>query len=503
MSRFKSNVVANYISQIYVMFAGIVLLPMYIKYMGPEAYGLVGFYSVLQAWFVMLDLGLTPTIGRESARYRAGVITALKFRQLFRSLSLIFLGVAIIGGGALFCLSEYISKDWLVVQNIPIDQVVLAVQLMAISVSLRWMCGLYRGVITGSERLVWLSVFNAAIATLRFVGVFPVMWYYGFTPFIFFIWQFFIASLEILGLWLKANRLLPSRSNLDSPIGWSLKPVMSVLKFSVTIAFTSCVWVIATQTDKLVLSGVLSLDDYGYFSLAILVASGIVVIGGPISGAIMPRMANLHAKGQHDELITIYRRSTQLVTIIAGGATVTLVALAEPLLMVWTADPILANKTAPILQLYAVGNGFLSLAAFSYYLQYSRGELRYHLIGNIWLLIILLPSTIFAAKHYGSIGAGYVWCLMNFIYLFFWTWYVHNKLIPGLHGKWIWHDVLKIIIPTSVFSFVIFKIDFSFYGRLENFIFISLVSLVVLMIGTISSGLLASLRIKGFNHACK
>ena len=44
------------------------MLPMYIKYMGAEAYGLVGFFSMLQAWFNLLDLRLTPTIGRETAR---------------------------------------------------------------------------------------------------------------------------------------------------------------------------------------------------------------------------------------------------------------------------------------------------------------------------------------------------------------------------------------------------------------------------------------------------
>ena len=40
---------------------------------------------------------------------------------------------------------------------------------MAIIVALRWMCGLYRGAISGAERVVWLGSFNAVIATLRFV----------------------------------------------------------------------------------------------------------------------------------------------------------------------------------------------------------------------------------------------------------------------------------------------------------------------------------------------
>ncbi|MCO6063096.1 polysaccharide biosynthesis protein, partial [Pseudomonas sp. MOB-449] len=73
---------------------GILILPLYIKYMGAETYGLVGFYTMLQSWFPLLDLGLTPTISRESARYQGGAMSALAYRQLFRALSLIFACIA-------------------------------------------------------------------------------------------------------------------------------------------------------------------------------------------------------------------------------------------------------------------------------------------------------------------------------------------------------------------------------------------------------------------------
>ncbi|HKX56513.1 MAG TPA: oligosaccharide flippase family protein, partial [Xanthomonadales bacterium] len=358
------NILANYASQIYVTAVGILILPLYIKYMGAEAYGLVGFFTMLQAWFALLDLGLTPTIGRETARYHGGAMSAQAYRQLFRALSLIFAGIAVIGGGGLWLLSEAIATRWLNATELPVDEVVLAVQIMAISVALRWMGGLYRGVITGTERLVWLSGFNALVATLRFIGVFASMWLFGFTPFVFFIHQLAVALVEILGLFLMSQRLLPARSGVDRSVGWSLRPVKPLLKFALTIAFTSSLWVLVTQIDKLVLSGVLPLAEYGYFTLAVLVASGIMVVSGPISNAIMPRMARLHAEGKHDEMIKVYRDATQLVSILCGSAAITLVTCAEPLLFAWTGDAQLAAKAAPIMRLYAIGNGLLAISAF-------------------------------------------------------------------------------------------------------------------------------------------
>jgi len=446
----KHNILANYFSQIYVAVIGILILPLYIKYMGAEAYGLVGFFTMLQAFFGLLDLGLTPTIGRETARYHGGAMSAVEYRQMFRALSLIFTCIAVIGGGGLWLLSDMVATRWLNVTALPMNEVVLAVQIMAVSVALRWMGGLYRGVITGAERLVWLSGFNAVIATLRFAVVFISMWLYGFTPFVFFIHQLIVALLEAVGLFLMSQRLLPTRRSLDQAIGWSFKSVQPLLKFALTIAFTSSVWVLVTQTDKLVLSGILPLAEYGQFTLAVLVASGIMVISGPISSAIMPRMVRLHAEGKHDEMIRVYRSSTQIVSIIAGSAAITIAFTAETLLYAWTGDKELSNNAAPILRLYALGNGVLAVAAFPYYLQYALGNLRYHLLGNLVTVLTLIPAIMVTAIYYGSIGAGWAWLGINSLYLVAWVGFVHRKLEPGIHLTWLIEDVFFILLPVVI-----------------------------------------------------
>lgn len=70
----KRNILANYASQIYVTLIGIVVLPLYIKYMGAEAFGLVGFFAMLQVWFNLLNVGLTPAMVHETACFRDGVM---------------------------------------------------------------------------------------------------------------------------------------------------------------------------------------------------------------------------------------------------------------------------------------------------------------------------------------------------------------------------------------------------------------------------------------------
>jgi O-antigen/teichoic acid export membrane protein len=481
----RANIAANYASQIYTTLIGIALVPLYLKYMGSEAYGLVGFFAMLQAWFGVLDLGLTPTIARESARYHGGGISALDYRRVFRAMSMLFASVALCGGLLLVFLAEPIALHWLKVTVLPMSEVVLAVQVMAACVALRWMGGLYRGVVSGSERLVWLSGFNAAIATIRFAGVFLSMWWWGFNVVVFFWHQLLVAGLECIGLVWATYRLLPSSGRLRGRVGWSIAPVRPLVRFAITIAFTSTVWVLVTQTDKLILSGVLTLAEYGYFSVAVLVASSITLITGPISSSIMPRMARLQAEGRDKEIHELYCKSTQLTAVVAGSIAVTLVVCAGPLLVAWTGDRRLAEAAVTTLQLYAIGNGLLAIGAFPYYLQYARGDLRYHLIGNLLMTLILIPAIVLAATRFGALGAGLVWVATNFLYLFFWVAYVHSQIFPRQHWPWLRDQVIKVVGPTALVGLTLAQLDVSSSGRPTLWVFVTGVALACCLTATI------------------
>lgn len=481
----RLNILASYASQIYLIVISIAILPIYIKYMGAEAYGLVGFFAMLQGLFNLLDFGLTPTISRQTARYSAGIETALNFRQLFRALSIIFLIIAFAGGGALFLLDNYIAVHWLNLENLNINDVIFCLQVMAVCVALRWMTGLYRGVISGFERIVWLSVINSLIATLRFPGVLLYMYYFGFTIKSFFVFQLLVALLEFFMLAIKSYSLLPKTTTQEN-IGWSIKPVKPVLTFALTIAVTSSVWVLFTQLDKFVLSGVLSLGDYGYFTLAVLVAGGVIQLSAPISAPIMPRMARLEAEQQHEEMRQVYLNATQFISVIVVTAGIVLAGVAKPVLYAWTGDINLAEEASPILKLYASGNALLALSAFPYYLQYAKGNLKYHLLGNIGGVFILVPAIIWAATNYGSIGAGWVWFTIQVIHLIFWVSYVHFKIEPGINLLW-YKSFLPSLITVSLFMWGIAHfVEFS-GSRLLILAKIVVISIIAIIVAILSS----------------
>ncbi len=443
----RRNLLANFISQAYVGLAGLVVLPLYLRHLGAEAYGLVGFFSVLQSWLQVLDFGLSSTLVREVARFRAGGSSAGELRAVLRFIDLFFFGAGALVAVAIWGAGSWIARTWLVPRAMPLEEVAVCVSWMGVAVALRWISGLKKGVLVGFERQVWLAVFNTAIATLRFPGALVLIAFVTSSPKAFFLYQAVVAALELAFLLVFSGTLLPAG---DRSSGRTFEQVKPALKFSLSLAFVSSVWLLTTQFDKLLLSRLLPLAEYGYFTVGTTLAGAITLLMAPVSQAILPRMTVLLTQGDREGVKSLYRTATQAMTVFVAPAAAVLVAYSSDLIGVWTGDPKAAVAAGPVLVWYVLGNGLLAIAAFPYYLQYASGNLRLHVLGNIFFVVILIPALIVATLRWGALGAGRAWFAINLIYFLAWTPLVHARFFPGLHTDWTLRDILPPALAGAV-----------------------------------------------------
>lgn len=490
------NILIGLISQIYIILANILVVPIYIKYLGAESYGLVAFFMLLQGLFLLFDVGLTPTLSRQVTLFHSGSISKVHFIQIFRFIRLCFYGLGLFSLIILFLLSERIVYKWINIEVLELNLVHQCFYMMIACVFLRWIVGLYRGVLTGFECIFWLSVSNIIITTLKFFGVFLYMYYLGFNVFNFFVFQLIIGVLEYGIFYRKSSQLLPKSKKY---IVFDFSVIKPLLPFALSIGFSSFVWIVVTQLDKLVLSGLLSLSEYAYFSLAVLVAGAIIQINTPISNAIMPRMAFLYSENNIEQMRQDYLNATQIVTVFIVTAGLILFFFAKPILYIWSDDSTIVKESSVILQLYALGNVFLVLSAFPYYLQYAKGNMKYHLWGNILSLCVLLPAIIYCSYHYGAIGAGLVWLVTHLCFLCFWVSFVHKKIEPDINKHW-FKSFLPSILSVSIFLYLIntyFPIHI-YESKLFVLFKIILFSIIALCISMISSQFFRGLMFNKF-----
>lgn len=448
----RRNIAANYAGQIYVTLVGLIVVPLYLGALGAESYGLVGFFAMLQVWFNLLDTGLSHSLSRETARFKGGALERAEFAELFRAVELIFILLGAAGVLLLIASADLIATSWLNTKLLSTESLRHSIMLMVIGVGMRWGSVLYRSVISGSEQLVWLAAFSSVIASFRFLGVLPIIYWVSATPEAFFGYQAVVAAVELAVLFQAARRVVPHDRGLAVK-RWSLAPLRRILPFAMSMTVTATVWILVTQTDKLLLSKLLSLSDYGYFSLGTLVASSILMFVSPIGGAIVPRMTRLHAENDVSALLEAYSKATQLGAVVAGTAGFCLAAMAEPILRTWTGDSIASRQTANVLALYSVGYVFLSMTAFSSHLQVAYGNLRLHVIGSLLFVCCLVPGVVIATLRMGAEGAGWVWLACNAVYFFAWVPIVHHGLIPGRHWRWLGRDVLPPMLASAGLSF--------------------------------------------------
>jgi len=172
---------------------GLAFVPVYIHYLGMESYALIGVFTSLQAWLVLLDMGLTPTLNREMARFMGGEHDAQGICDLLQTLGLIYVVIAVVIAASVILIAPWLANNWLQVEQISVKAVSQAVAFMGIVVALRWVAGLYRGAIMGLQRQIWLNGCNIVFATLRGAGVVIVLKWYSPTISAFFIYQGIIS----------------------------------------------------------------------------------------------------------------------------------------------------------------------------------------------------------------------------------------------------------------------------------------------------------------------
>src|SRR5690606_24034914 len=180
--------------------------------------------------------------------------------------------------------------------------------------------------------------------------------------------------------------------------------IKEILPFALGLAYSSSLWIFITQFDKLLLSNILTLKNYGYFTLVAIIAAGLMHLSAPIGKAVLPRMTNLLANGQEAQMLQMYRKASQVVAIIVVSVATVIAFFGEELIYVWTGDIEAAKWAAPILFWYVLGNALLPLVMFQYYLQYAHGELKLHVIMNTIMAVVTLPTIYLVAINYGAYG---------------------------------------------------------------------------------------------------
>ena len=482
----KRNLIANYLGQGWTALMGLAFIPLYIKYLGIESYGLIGLFGVLQAWLGLLDMGMTPTLNREMARFTGGTHSATSIRDLLRSIEIVALGIAMLVGLGIWTASGWLASDWLHAENLPTGTVAQAFSIMGAVTALRFVEGIYRSAIVGLQRQVLFNAINSVLATLRGLGAVGILMWISPTIKAFFIWQGIISLLSLGVLASATYRALPKAERGGQ---FSMPALSGIGRFAGGMMGITFLSLLLTQVDKILLSKLLTLSEYGYYTMATVVSSSLYIMTSPITQAWFPRLSELHANNKQAELIEKYHQGAQLVSVFMGSAAIVMIVFAKTVLQLWTHNTELADRSANLLSLLALGNMLNSIMWIPYQTQLAHAWTSLTTRTNIISVAIIVPAILWATPRYGAEGAAWVWVSLNAGYVLIGIHFMYRKILTK--EKWTWYKA-DVIIPLSVACFVailckqVFPEHFSMVG---GFFLIAIVSVLVLAISAIAAPL--------------
>lgn len=443
----NKNLIANYAGKIWAAVINIAFIPLYIKYIGIEAYGLVGAFATIQPLMTILDMGMSASINRELARYSALPGQAQNMRDLVRTLEIIYWCVAIIVCIFIFLLSPLIARHWFKANELPPKLINQAVVLMGLAIVFQWPVGFYSGGLIGLQKQVLFNVFNSILWTLRCFGALIAVILSSNPVISFFKWQLIMSVVSVLSIGLLLWRTLPLSYH---PAKFKKEILYSVWQFSIGFGTISIILLIFNQLDKIFISNLISLDMFGYYSIVWQIVGCLFLFYYPIYVAYFPAITQLLAQKELENVKKTYHKGYQFMSVALFPVSAVLAIFSREILFIWTSNTIIADNCHLLLSIILIGASFNGLFYMPYSINQAYGNTKHLLFIFIPFLISYIPLIYCTSKTFGVFGAAITFTVVSVIQQLIVGYVTHWLYLPNENIKWFLNDIFRPLFTSLI-----------------------------------------------------
>jgi O-antigen/teichoic acid export membrane protein len=445
-------------------------IPLYIKLIGAEAYGLLVLNASILSSLLFLDRLFSLVIVREFGRRNGDEAQAGTMGRMLRTFEGVALAISIVVTAGIILVLPMVAAGWQGMAGLSPNDLQKAFLLMALAVGAQWPGFLYGSALAGLQRQALLSGVKVATAIVQHGGGWIILTLVDNSVLALLAWQcgVFLGSalLSRLLVW----RTMPQSVEKPRVSMAILREVRAVALGSLMIGLASS---LITQLDKLLVAREAPPIEFTAYGLSFMAASALFsVLTGPMGTAMQPHFARLIDTSDESALAETYHRWTQVLALLAVPVAGALIAFPGVLVDIWlgVGTPIGALVvgflpiivfglllgvllTPPALMQVAAGWNTLMLACHAF---------------NIVLMVTLLPLLL---RSYGSIAGAWFSVGIAAIYYLVMIPLMHRRLLRGSLWRWALRDVaLPSVAGLAVVSGVALALPPLSIGRAGQFV---------------------------------
>ena len=439
----RRNILANAVGGTTAILLNLLVTPFLIRILGAEAYGLLGLMTSLQILFAVLDLGLSTTIVKEIASDTSPDRSAT--RSLVRTLAAVYWGVAVALGAALFLSADAIVSGWLHLRELRPEDAKFGIQILALSVALRWPVAFYGGVLTGVQELVRFNVVKVASTIVRLGGGLAIL--LATHDLRSYLWWMALSALFEVASYAFASVTLHPALRAWPSIDW--RALRRVWQFSLSMNLISILSLVFTQSDRIVISRLRPLAELGYYSLAVNVVMSLSVIQGFITSAILPALAADYSAGSSVRLAERYSKATQALIFVITLPACIFIFFGYELLQAWTTTDA-AEHASLVLALFSIGFLMNASVSIAYTLAVASGHTSLPLRVNTVALVGYVPGLYLATVRWGIVGSASAWICLNAFFLLTLLPLVQIRIAKSSVAQWAGTNFLPFVLRGGV-----------------------------------------------------
>ncbi|NJL11265.1 MAG: oligosaccharide flippase family protein [Calothrix sp. SM1_7_51] len=469
LSPLKLNTLANYAGKFWSNLLSLVLVPVYLRYLGVEAYGLIGAFYAVTSFIGLLDLGLGVTISREVAVRQAVPEKQATIPDLLRTTEIIYWSVSIVIVLMMAFLAEPIATGWINFENLDLNTVKHTVTILGLTVAIRWAITPYRGTLMALEKQVQVNILEGALRTFKEFGALAVLLKISSTIIAFLLWQTLIAVFEVLFMMLLAWYCLP-KSGIRAT--FKLDILQQIWRFAAGVSWTMVVSLMLSQADKILLSKLVTLKEFGYYMLASSLAQKIIIVIEPLIMAMAPSLTAMIAAGQEKYYSNFFHKSSLLISLALTPVAAALIFFAPTILELWTQSSEVALYTSTILVVLTFGAMLDSMSNIVNQIQLAIGKPQIAAIYNTISLAILIPTMLLVVPRFNLTGAAVIRTILNISYYLVLSKITLAYIMPKEYLRWIVQDTLIPILLCFAIFFIFSQVKLSFVTKQFEIIYI-------------------------------
>jgi O-antigen/teichoic acid export membrane protein len=396
--------IANYASRLWSGFSTFAFIPIYLNLLGEEAFGLITFGMTLLSVAFILDMGISSAFAREMARDDC----KLRIANLLRSLETVYLSLVLLIVILAVPLSYFITFYWLNAPTLDPTLIQRCVVWMVISSIVQVMMALYVGGLMGANRHVAVAGFQIGFSVVRSgLVIIPLILFRSIE--FFFVWQLAASLIFVFLIRKVVWRMLYNATS--RPI-FSITSLRAIQNFAGGMLGITIISSINTHSDKIVVSKVFSLIDFGSYSVASLIGQIPSMLALPIAVTMLPRLTRHFSRNEFDELISIFMRYSMIISLVAFVSAGAIILIASEILtIILSAKP--STDLISATQLLTLGGALLAVQFMPYHLAIACGHTRTNLIIGGAMAAVMPFAIWFGASNFGLIGVAWPWLLIN------------------------------------------------------------------------------------------